>query len=121
MRNNPSPPISKFKNTKVIYQYTCPLEDCKLPESYIGMTETKLTRRLSYHLNNGGPAWHTENKHGRRITRKMLEEGTEILDRESDRKRLLILESIYITFLQPTINKQVHSAVYLPTSSHKNA
>ena len=48
---------SKFGRANVVYRYSCLKEDCKLLNnvSYIGMTTTTLSRRLTSHLSIGAP------------------------------------------------------------------
>ena len=51
MRNNHSPPLPILKQTNLIYEYTCKYGDCELhPSSYIGLTTTTLSKRLTMHL-----------------------------------------------------------------------
>ena len=45
---------TQLNTTNVIYQFTCPNEDCMLRSTnYIGSTTTTLSRRLTMHLTNG--------------------------------------------------------------------
>ncbi len=60
------------------------------------MTPMKLSRRLTCHLTSGAPRIHLQQQHGIKITRKELEENTEISDMCSDARRLGILEALYI-------------------------
>ena len=42
--------------TNIVYKYTCNVGDCELQNStYIDMTTTTLSRRLTMHLAAGGP------------------------------------------------------------------
>ena len=62
MKNSP-PPHPTLKRTNVVYEYKCNMGDCEhLPSSYIGMTTTTLSSRLTMHLQKGGPADHAKEK-----------------------------------------------------------
>ena len=95
IRNNPMPPPDTLQRTNAIYKYCCPHGDCKLPSSiYIGMTTTRLSRRLSYHLTNEAPRAHTRDVHNINITSSMLEKSTKILDTADNSRHLQILEAM---------------------------
>ena len=80
MRNSPNTDIPELQRSHLVYEYTCSSGNCAaLPSTYIGMTTTKLTRRLTLHLSNGAPKKHAEEAHGIRLTREMLVRGTSIL------------------------------------------
>ena len=107
-RKNLTPKQPELKRTNVIYEYKCNVEDCELRScSYIGMTTTTLSRRLTMHLANGGPKTHTSNHHNMQITREMLVNNTQILRFESDNNRLQITEALLINLKNPSINNQV--------------
>ena len=58
INNKPNSP-SNTQKANVLYQFTCPYEGCKLQTcSYIGFTRTTLSRRLTYHLNDGAIKQH---------------------------------------------------------------
>ena len=61
------------------------------------------------HLQNGGIKTHTETSHGQRLTRKQVVDNISILDRCQNRRKLQVLESIYIRDHDPTINRQVNA------------
>ena len=107
MKNNPTKP-SLLQSTNVVYKYSCPNEDCKLRNNvnYIGMTVTTLSRRLTCHLNSGGPRQHLLTEHSIAITRTDLVENTTILRRCGDATRLAIAEALYILEESPVINGQ---------------
>ena len=54
-------------------------------------------------------------KHGIELQRDVIVNNTEILARESDPRRLAILEALYIKDLNPTINNQVLDLAILPS------
>ena len=61
------------------------------------------------HLQNGGPKAHTETNHEQRLTRKQIIENITILDRCQNRRRLQVLEAIYIRDHDPIINRQINA------------
>ena len=108
MKNNLNKSTT-LKCTNVVYQFTCPHEDCKphpTPVCYIGDTTTTLSRRLTCHKQSGDLEKHMREKHNRRVTRDDLVDGTKIIDFERNRRRLRILEAVYIQLLKPTLNIQ---------------
>ena len=108
MRNNLNEKTRDLSRTGVVYQYTCPIGNCKTRNnSYIGMSTTTLSRRLTYHLQNGTPKNHTWQAHNTTLTRQMLVENTTILDASSDKKRLQIKEALYIDSRKPEMNIQI--------------
>ena len=111
MNNNPSRDKSMLKQSNVIYSYRCTIGDCALRPSckYIGFTTTSLSRRLTMHIQNGGPKTHTETTHEQRLTRTQMLENTVILDKCQNRRKLQVLEAIYIRDHDPTINRQVNA------------
>ena len=111
MTNNPTRDTSMLKQTNVIYKYKCQIGDCALRPncSYIGLTTTSLSRRLTMHVQNGGPKTHTETHHGRRLTRQDMTQNTTIIDKCADARRLHVLEAVYIRDLDPMINRQVNA------------
>jgi hypothetical protein len=119
VRNNPIVTTTDLKKSSVVYEYSCPLGDCKLLSKYIGMTETSLSRRLTCHLTAGAPKQHTILVHGEKLTRAMLVDNTSILAQASDKKRLQFLEAIFITEKKPSLNIQSSSFDILPSNKIK--
>ena len=117
MKNNLNEKEGDLSRTGIVYQYTCPIGDCKTRNvCYIGMSTTTLSRRLTYHLQNGTPKNHTTRIHNTPLTRQMLVENTVILDGSSDRKRLQIQEALFIDLKKPEMNVQIGStSVPLPS------
>ena len=115
LRNRPAQDKSSLQQDHVIYRHTCNNVDCG-PHSYIGMTRTRLTRRLTLHLQNGTIKNHYKAPFHQDLTRQDLDNNTIILDRETDHRRLAYLESIYIQTLRPTLNIQTEDFQALPTS-----
>ena len=114
MKNNPNKDRSPLKSTNVIYEYSCPKEDCTLLNTmkYIGMTTNDLSRRLTMHLREGAPKSHMTNHHGTTLTRDHLVNNTRILKRCPDFQRLQIYEALYINQIRPHMNLQM-------TGTHK--
>ena len=111
MNNNPTRDRSLLKQSNVIYSYKCTLGDCALRPSckYIGHTTTSLSRRITMHLQTGGPKTHTETYHDQRLTRKQMTENTTIIDKSNNIRELHVLESIHIRDKDPAINRQVNA------------
>ena len=114
IRNHTTRKAASTQEANVIYLHTCTAEGCG-PHSYIGMTRTTFSRRLTCHLQNGSIKEHYSVKHQTKLTRQQLEENTTIIDRETDARRLMFLEAIYIENMKPTINQQTKDLQILPT------
>ncbi|KAG0712243.1 hypothetical protein GWK47_018917 [Chionoecetes opilio] len=107
LRNSPSQTQETKQKSHVVYRITCKRGNCEvLPSSYIGMSTTKLSRRLTCHLTSGAPKSHLIEQHGIIITRTFLEENTELVDMCADVRRLPILEALYIKENNPKLNVQ---------------
>ena len=110
MKNNLQPKPRDLSRTRLIYDFDCQKDECEhLPTSlirYTGVTTCQLTRRLSYHLQNGAIQKHSEQKHNCKLTREEIVQWTKIRCYESDVRRLEILESLIIRFEDPVINLQ---------------
>ena len=110
MRNNCAKKPREFAKTHVVYRFRCKKGDCEhLPPSktaYPGLTTDTLSRRLSFHLQNGAIRKHCEAKHGSMITRKELEKFTSVEYVERDVNRLEILEALIINAGDYEINRQ---------------
>ena len=112
LRNNPSEDSSIFKKTNVVYHYSCKKGDCALQANsgYIGHTTTTLSRRITMHLQQGALLTHNDtHHHGDRLTRTDITNNTTILCQETDKRKLHVLEAVYIRKLEPKINKQVNA------------
>ena len=108
MTNNLSRDVSDLKATNIIYEFKCPVGDCaRHPHSYIGHTTTSLSRRITMHLQSGAPEKHLRSNHGARLTRSMMVSNTSILARCPKRKKLSVLEAVYIRDRDPLINRQM--------------
>ena len=107
MKNNQSPETPQLQRTNLIYEYKCNQDECqRLNRSYIGLTTTTLSRRLTMHLQHGSPKLHTSQQHHVNLTREMLVDNTKVLRYEIDYERLHILESLFIKNSHPSLNNQ---------------
>ena len=110
MTNNPSRDTTDLKATNVIYEFKCPIGDCarRNNASYIGHTTTTLSRRITMHLQNGAPEKHIRSNHSTTLTRSMMVNNTSIIARCSKKKKLMVLEAVYIKDRDPLINRQMN-------------
>ena len=110
MKNNLLPKPRELSKTNLIYDYDCKIGECMhLPKKqvrYSGLTTCTLSRRLTYHLQNGAIKMHVQQKHNRKITREEIVAMTKVRYTVNDPRRLEILEAIIIQFEDPDINKQ---------------
>ena len=105
MRNNLAPPKPMLDCTNLVYAFTCPLSHPKVT-SYIGFTQTKLSRRLYSHSQQGSIKEHFNKYHDIKVTKDILHNNTTIIDTAGDKFRLLIKEALLISKHSPLINKQ---------------
>ena len=111
LKNNPYKKDNILKRSNVVYQFYCPYEDCRLHSvSYIGVTTTTLSRRLTMHLREGSPKEHMHRHHNTTLTREQLVDNTIIIDSADCQTRLHILEALHIKDKAPSINKQIASS-----------
>jgi hypothetical protein len=108
MNNNPCKKTGLLQETNVVYKFSCNKEGCRLLQNmnYIGLTSTTLSRRLTCHLQSGGPKNHMREAHNETITRATLEACTSIVMRCPDPSRLTIAEALIIKSESPAINLQ---------------
>ena len=107
MKNDLSPPKRALDKTNVIYEFTCPVEDCHLSENkYIGFTKCTLSRRLTNHLQNGSIKDHDTNCQNLKLNRTKIVENTKIIYKINEHRKLVIMESILINFKKPKLNGQ---------------
>ncbi|KAF2344072.1 hypothetical protein FHG87_025172, partial [Trinorchestia longiramus] len=106
-KNNQSAKLSELKQTNVVYEYKCSHDDCELHNrSYICVTTTTLSRRLTMHLSSEGPKNHEMEEHNETLTWEKLVTNTKILRHEPEYSRLQILEALLIHQKKPSINNQ---------------
>ena len=104
MKNSPPADSDPLKRHGVVYHKLCPANGCN--HSYIGMTTTKLSKRLAVHLQKGNFHQHCVRNHGV-LRRPLLLQSTSILDKDQDRRRLRLREALHIA---------IHLPVYLTSS-----
>ena len=110
MKNNLTPKVRDLARTNLIYDFQCGIDECAHQQrsdvQYSGLTTCTLSRRLTYHLQNGAIKNHVQETHGRKITRKEIVEMTKARFYQNDYQRLEILEALLIYFEDPVINRQ---------------
>ena len=110
MKNNMSGRKRELSQTNVIYEFTCPQNECfhhpTINNRYRGFTTCTVSKRLSFHLQTGAILKHSIESHGRKIDRKTAEQCLKIRYKENNQERLEILEAIMIMVEKPEINKQ---------------
>ena len=116
MKNFPQVDEDPLKKHGVVYRIICPANGCT--HSYIGMTTTKLSKRLSVHLQEGNFNQHYTKTHGELLKPTLLQ-ATSIIDRNSDRRRLHLKEALHILWLKPSLNV-TQETFLLPTNIHRN-
>ena len=105
MKNNLNPPPTQLEQTNVVYEFTCPMSHSQVTK-YIGLTQTTLSQRLTFHRQNGSICNHFKEAHKSKPTREQLTSNTNIISKSSDRFRLAIKEALLILDKKPEINKQ---------------
>ena len=98
LKNNLSADPSTLKKTNVVYQYKCTHGDCARQHngSYIGLTTTTLGRRITMHLQDGGPKRHLRDTHNTRLSRQDMVDNTTVLCKCTNRRKLHALEAVYM-------------------------
>ena len=116
MKNSPPADSDPLKRHGVVYRIICPEDGCN--HSYIGVTTTKLSKRLAVHLQEGNFFQHYVRNHGA-LRRPLLLQNTSILDKDQDRRRLRLREALYIMRLKPTLNV-TQETFLLPINVRRN-
>ena len=97
--NNSSPSTELLDRTNVVYLFKCPLGDSVSNENntYVGLTITTLSRRLTMHLNDSSSIASHLNTHSipKYKFRKILVEKTTIIAHEINKVRQQILEALH--------------------------
>ena len=110
MKNNLCGAKRAMSQTNVIYEFTCPENECIhhpiINNGYLGYTTCTVSKRLGFHLQKGAILDHSVNIHGKKIDRKTAEQCMKVRYKENNKERLEILESIMIMVEKPEINKQ---------------
>ena len=117
MKNSCLPQTNQFQEVNLVYKYSCNIDDCsRLNSKYIGFTTTTLSKRISAHLQDGAIKRHHRTAHGNSPTRQHMEAQTEIIHRETDKRRLKMTEAVFIYTEKPKINIQLTPELTLPSS-----
>ena len=102
MKNNTRANNDKLKRRNVVYKFTCPVEGC--PSTYIGLTTTTLSKRISAHVQQGNIHNHFQSAHSARPSRDTLIDSIDVVDYDADPRRLRFLEALHIARDKPSIN-----------------
>ena len=115
MKNNLSKATDKKTMTNVVYTYKCPKHECSHDNdknwSYTGITTCTLSRRMTYHRQNGSILKHCQSEHKTKPSHAELIPNTTIRYSENDHKRLTIKEATLIKQETPEINRQDNNFV----------
>ena len=113
MRNSPLPNGSDpLKKRGLVYQILCPANGCR--HSYIGMTTTRLSKRIAVHLQEGAVYQHFAREHGT-LQRQQLLQKVSILDGDVDHRRLRYKEALCILQFKQSLNV-TQETLLLPTT-----
>ena len=112
MRNHTKPNEDPMKEYMVVYCCTCPCQGC--PGTYIGMTTMRLSKRISWHQQEGAIFHHFKNEHHTRPTRDALLTCIEIVGKVDKELCLWLKEALFIEET-PTFNTTDEVKI-LPTS-----
>ena len=116
MKNSPRTDSDPLKKHGVVYQILCPVNGCN--HSYVGMTTTRLSKRLAVHLHEGNFYQHFVQNHGA-LQRPQLLQCASIIDKDSDCRRLTLREALHIFILKLTLNI-TQETFFLPTTIRGN-
>ena len=112
-KNSPPAPRDPLKRHGVVYHIICPWNGCH--HSYVGMSSTRLSKRISVHLQEGAVYQHYLREHGGRMQRQELINNVKVIDSDSARQRLRYKEALHILQLKPTLNV-TQETLLLPTT-----
>ena len=109
MNNNLSKTVHPDKDrSHVVYEFICPEVACSSSKnSYIGMTNCKLSERLGKHRHDGSIRKHFKDVHKKYPTLEVLLNSTKILYFCDDRKYLPVYEALLIKKYKPNLNENV--------------
>jgi len=107
MKNNVAERKGLLRRSSVVYKIECPFEDCELQNCfYLGQTRNTISKRLTYHLQDGALKEHVSKHHHATLTRQNLEDHISVVAALQDYHRLSIYEALMILKLRPSINRQ---------------
>ena len=116
LKNSPAREENPMKEHHLVYHYRCQNLGCT--QSYIGMTTTRFSKRISCHLQEGAIFLHHTRDHGRRPSREEVIAGMDIIGRESDPQLLRYLEALCILQHRPSLNT-TNEIVFLPSLAQR--
>ena len=102
LKNSPPHEGNPLKEHHVVYHFRCQNLGCT--QSYIGMTTTRFSKRISCHLQEGAIFQHHTRDHGRHPNREEIIAGMDIIGRQRDPQRLRYLEALCILQHRPSLN-----------------
>ena len=102
MKNNPLDARSPLKRRNVVYHFQCPLPSCTA--EYIGMTTMTLSKRISCHVQEGNIHNHFADFHNVNPDKNTLVNNINIIDCNSDYRKLRFLEALHIADKKPNLN-----------------
>ena len=105
-----------LKRHGVAYCTLCPVDGCN--HSHIGMTTTKLSKRLAVHLQEGN-FFQRYMRNYEALRRPLLLQSTSILDKDQDCRCLRRRDALPFMRLKPTLNV-TQETFFLPTNVRKN-
>jgi hypothetical protein len=105
IKNSVSSSDADEEKSNVVYQYHCDKIGCKA-NSYIGYTTNLLSWRMRTHFYNGSIKQHGLKEHKIRPTYEDIIANTKILKRGDRKSDLILLEALFISDINPTINQQ---------------
>ena len=82
--NDQSPPCDDLQKTNLVYEFTCPEDGCEhVRNSYIGVTQTSLSRKMTMRKALGGPMMHLNESHNKPLTCKTPVQNTKIIHQKN--------------------------------------
>ena len=122
MRNSTAPRITHENETNIVYQFKCSDDACQRRNiTYIGLTTTKLKRRMQGHRNNGAIHEHYIDTHDRKPQVAELVDNTTVINKETIHNRLKIAEAVSIELRRPNLNVQTKFDLLLPSKRRRQA
>ena len=110
MKNNLTPKVRDLARTNLIYDFHCTEGECahlnRSEVGYSGHTRCTLSKRLTFHLQEGAIKKHFIEVHGRKPTRKEIVQMTKARYYVNDFQRLETLEALIILQEEPVLNRQ---------------
>ena len=111
MKNNLSPKVRDLARTNLVYDFRCIVDECAHQQNrsevtYSGHTTCTLSKRLTFHLQNGAIKKHFIEMHGRKPTRNEIVQMMKARYYINDFQRLETIEALIILQEEPVLNRQ---------------